>query len=92
MVDYQISKAVKEKHHLYSQYKFTHSDADYAIYVCCQEKSAKASFDKKFWIQNLTAYPKALYGYIRERSKIKPSIGPLEKPDGSLTGDDSIKW
>ena len=30
-----------------------------------------------------------MYGYVRERSKIKPSIGPLEKPDGSLTGDDS---
>jgi len=50
--------------------------------------SAKAGFDKTL-IQNLTTNSKALYGYVRERSTIKPSIGPLEKPDGSLTDDDS---
>ena len=29
----QISKVIKEKQKLYSHYKFTHSDADYAAYV-----------------------------------------------------------
>ena len=50
--------------------------------------SAKAQFDNVL-IQNLTTNPKALYGYVRQKSKVKTSVGPLEKPDGSLTDDDS---
>ena len=48
--------------------------------------SAKTHFDK-ILIQNLTTNPKALYGY--EKSKVKAPVGPLEKPDGTLTDDDS---
>ena len=33
----QISKTIKEKQQLYSHYKFTHSDDDYAAYVVKKE-------------------------------------------------------
>jgi len=47
-------------------------------------KSAKACtrYDKLL-IQNLTSNPKALYGYIRDKNKVKTSI------DGSLTDGDN---
>ena len=50
--------------------------------------SAKAQHDK-ILIQNLTSNPKALYGYVKNRSTVKTSISQLEKPDGSLTNDDN---
>ena len=89
-----IGKAVKDKQYLYSQYKFTHSDIDYASYVSKRNqvksmiKSAKVRYDK-FLIQTLTSNPKALYGYIRDKNKVKTSIGQLEKSDGSLTDGDN---
>ena len=89
----QISKAVKEKQHLYSQYKYTCFDADYASYASKRNQvksmitSAKAQYDE-FLKQNFTSNPKALYGYIRDKSKVKASIGQLVKPDGSVTDGD----
>ena len=50
--------------------------------------SAKAQFDNVL-IQNLTTDPKALYGIVRQKSEVKTLVGSLEKPDGSLTDDDS---
>ena len=85
----QISKAVRDKQHLFSQYKYTHSVADYASYAVKRNQvksisSAKTRHDK-ILIQNLTTNPKALYGYVRDKNKVKTSIGQLEKLDGSLT-------
>ena len=86
----QISKAVKEKQHLFLQYRFTRSEADYASYALKRNQvkslitSAKVQHDKLL-IQNLTSNPKALYGYVRDKSKVKTSIGQLQKPDGLLT-------
>jgi len=50
--------------------------------------SAKVQFDNVL-LQNLTTNPKALYRYVRQKSKVKTTVGPLEKPDGLLTDDDS---
>ena len=50
--------------------------------------TAKVQHDKLL-IQNLTSNPKALYGYVRDKSKVKTSIDQLEKPDGSLTDNES---
>ena len=86
----QISKAVRDKQHLFSQYKYTRSVADYASCAVKRNQvksmisSAKARHDK-ILIQNLTTNPKALYGYVRDKNKVKTSIGQLEKLDGSLT-------
>jgi len=47
--------------------------------------TAKVHHEKAL-IQNLTSNPKALYGYVKSKSKIRASIS---KPDGSLTKNDS---
>ena len=39
-------------------------------------------------MDKLRSNPKALYSYIKSKQKIRPSIGPLQKSDGSLTADD----
>ena len=89
----QISKAVKEKQYLYSQYTFTRSDADYASYALKRNQvkslitTAKAKYDELL-IHNFTCNPKALYGYIRDKSKVKASISQIIKSDGSVTNDD----
>ena len=80
---------------------FTHNisshalhDADYASNVLKRNQvksmitSAKAQYDE-ILIQNFTSNPKALYGYIRDKNKVKTSIGQLEKPDGTLTDGDN---
>ena len=36
-------------------------------------------------ISDLKSNPKRLHKYIRQKQKIKHSIGPLKKPDGSIT-------
>ena len=75
---------------MFLQYRFTRSEADYASYALKRNQvkslitSAKVQHDKLL-IQNLTSNPKALYGYVRDKSKVKTSIGQLEKPDGLLT-------
>ena len=84
----QISKAVKEKQYLYFQYKFTHLDADYASYALIRNQvkslitTAKVKYDESL-IHNFTSNPKALYGYIRDKSKVKASITQIIKSDGS---------
>jgi len=55
---------------------FTRSDADYAVYAAKRNQvkskitSAKAQFDNVL-LQNLTTNPKALYGYVRQKSKLR---------------------
>jgi len=51
--------------------------------ICC-----KAQHEKTL-IQNLTSNPKALYGYIKSKNKIRASISKIVKLDGSLTKSDS---
>ena len=36
-------------------------------------------------ISDFKSNPKRLHKYIRQKQKIEHSIGPLKKPDGSLT-------
>ena len=80
----QIIKAIKEKQYLYSQYKFTCSNADYASYALKRNQvkslitTAKAIYDESL-IHNFTSNPKALYGYIRDKSKVKASISQIIK-------------
>jgi len=80
----QIGKAIKEKRNLHYVSKSIHLDADYAAYASKRNQvkymiiSAKAHHEKTS-IQNLTTNPKALYGYVKSRSKIRTSISKLFK-------------
>jgi len=74
---------------VYSKYESTYLDTDYVAYVTKRNKVknmitfTKVQHDKTL-IQNLSSNPKALYGYVKNGSKVKISISQLEKPDGSL--------
>jgi len=88
-----LSKVVKEKQNLYLQYKFTLSQVDYAKYTSKRNqvkhmiRSAQAQYDESL-IQKLSSNPNALYGYVRDKSKVKSKIGQLERSDGTLTTGD----
>ena len=89
----QLTKAIKEKQNLYSQCKFTRSPLDYAKYVSKRNnvkfsiRSAKVKHDESL-IQKFKSNPKALYGYVRNRSKVRSKISQLEKNNGTLTVND----
>ena len=88
-----LSKAIKAKQLSFTKYKHSKSRSDYATYavkhndVKCKIRSARNSY-KQSLLDNLHSNPKTLYSYIKSKQKIRPSIGPLEKSDGSLTADD----
>ena len=88
-----LSKAIKAKQLSFTKYKHSKSRSDYATYaakrndVKCKIRSARNSYERSL-LDKLRSNPKALYSYIKSKQKIRPSIGPLIKSDGSLTADD----
>jgi len=88
-----LSNAIKAKQLAFTKYKHSKSCTDYPRYatqrnvVKCKIRSARKSYEKLL-LDKLCSNPKALYSYIKSKQKIRPSIGPLEKSDGSLTTDD----
>ena len=48
-------------------------------------RAAQMSYEQSL----LRKFPKAFYSYVKSKQKVKPSIGPLEKCDGSFTTNDS---
>ena len=47
-------------------------------------RSAQALYDKSLMLK-FKSNPNALYGYMRDKSKVKSAVSQLEKADGSLT-------
>ena len=88
-----LSKTIKAKQLSFTKYKHSKSRSNYAIYaakrndVKCKIQSARNSYERSL-LDKLRCNPKALYSYIKSKQKIGPSIGLLEKSDGSLTADD----
>ena len=88
-----IDKAIKAKQQAFAKFKHSKSRSDYANYaakrnnVKCKIRSTRKCFEQSLLVK-LRSNPKALYSYIKSKQKICPSIGPLEKSDGSLTVDD----
>ena len=88
-----LSKAIKAKQLSFTKYKHSKSRSDYATYaakhndVKCKIRSARNSYEQSL-LDKLCSNPKALYSYIKSKQKIRSSIGPLEKSDGSVTADD----
>ena len=50
-------------------------------------RSAQALYDKSLMLK-FKSNPNALYGYMRDKSKVKSTVSQLEKADGSLTTSD----
>jgi len=88
-----LSIAIKAKQLAFTKYKHSKSCTDYAgnatqhNVVKCKIRSARKSYEQSL-LDKLCSNPKALYNYIKSKQKIRSSIGPLEKSDGSLTTDD----
>ena len=86
----QLTKAIKEKQNLCSQYKFTQSPLDYAKYASKRNnvkfiiRSVKVNHDTdESLIQKFKSNSKALYGYVRNKSIVRSKISQLEKNDGA---------
>ncbi|XP_065891034.1 uncharacterized protein [Dysidea avara] len=88
-----ISVAIKAKHSALSRYRRSRSCADYANYktkrniVKCKLRTAQKTYEQSL-LNKFKSNPKAFYSYVKSKQKVKPSIGPLEKTDGSSTTSD----
>ena len=88
-----VSRAIKAKHSLYKRYVRSKPHADYLQYaaqrnlVKSKVRSAQISYERSL-LKNMQSNPKAFYSYVKSKQRIKSSIGPLEKADGSPTIDD----
>ena len=89
----RLAKAIKQKQQLYSTFRHTHLSADYVAYAHKRNevksliRSAQAKYDQHL-IDKLHINPKALYGYMRNKSGLKPRIAQIVKPDGLFMGSD----
>ena len=91
-----IAKAIDLKQQLFSKFRHTHLPSDYVAYAHIRNevksliRAAKAKQDTQL-IEKLHTNPKALYGYMRDKSRLKPRIGQLVRPDGTFTTSDDEK-
>ena len=79
----RLAKAIKQKQQLYSTFRHTHSPLDYVAYthkrkeVKSQIRSEQAKYDQQL-IDRFHTNPKALYGYMRNKSGLKPTYIHIE--------------
>ena len=85
-----IQKEITKKHKAFKQYLSTKSATDLHNYKTQRNKTkqvicnAKTDYESSI-ISAIKTNPKRLHKYIRQRQKVKHTIGSLKKPDGSLT-------
>ena len=85
-----IHKEFKNKQAAFKQYLRTKSNNGLHNYQVKRNKAkdvirkAKTDYESSI-ISDLKSNPKWLHKYIRQKQKIKHSIGPLKNPDGSTT-------
>ena len=87
-----LASDIATKHELYLKYMQISSHADYYNYVIQRSlvksrvRSAQISYED--YLINMTKTNlKALYIYVECKQKVRSSIPPLEKSDGSLTAN-----
>ena len=84
------NKQIKKKQTAFKQYLRTKSENDYRNYQMQRNKAkqviqkAKMEHESSI-ISHLKSNPKRLHKYISQKQKVKHTIGPLKKPDGSIT-------
>ena len=85
-----LASAITMKRKLYLKYIQISSHIDYRNYVTQRNlvksrvRGAQINYEE-FLINKMKTNPKALYSYVKCKQKVKTSIPPLEKSDGSLT-------
>ena len=89
-----VLSTIKVKRKAWFKYKATHCHSDYVTYVSCRNRSteavrkAKYNFEKTL-VDGVASNPKRFWKYVQSKTKIKQSIGSIERTDGTITSDDS---
>ena len=89
----KVSRNVKKKHKLWKKWKEHNEDDDLLRYKKQANKAsklvrrAKKEFENKI-AQNIKKDSKSFYTYVRSKSRVKPSVGPLTDNTGSLVSSE----
>ena len=85
----RVLRTVKRKHMLWKKWKYSNSDDRYSEYKRqCNMASksvrlAKRNFEKSI-ASNIKKDAKSFYAYVKSKSHVKESVGPLKDDTGSL--------
>ena len=88
-----VRKSIKRKHALCKKYRKTKCYRDYEEHKKQSNRTrqtvrkAQAKFEKKL-MEKFKENPKAFYGYVRSKQKVKVGISQLERSEGDLTDTD----
>ena len=88
-----VKKSIRKKHHLFQRYRNTQQYKDYAEYrrqsnaTKKKVRKAQADYERRI-MKEFKNKPKAFYGYVRAKQKVKTGVSQLAKEDGDLTNTD----
>ena len=88
-----VKKSIKKKHHLFQRYRRTQQYTDYAEYrkqsnlTKKKVRKAQAEHERRI-MKAFKNKPKAFYGYVRAKQKVKTGVSQLETEEGELTNTD----
>ena len=88
-----VKKSIRKKHHLFQRYRNTQQYKDYAEYrrqsnaTKKKVRKAQADYERRI-MKEFKNKPKAFYGYVRAKQKVKTGVSQLAKEDGNLTNTD----
>ena len=84
--------AMKYKSRMWLRYRQSKSYNDMVEYKIAQRKAvkeykkAKKQFERKL-AKDIKTNPKSFYAYVRSKSKVKDSVGPLKDSNGNLVSE-----
>ena len=91
-----VKRAAKKKRELYKRYQMTARQEDWEAYRrqrnfttelianCEKERELKLA-------RNFKENPKMLHNFVRNKTKVREKIGPLENPNGEIICDNKVK-
>ena len=90
-----VKKSIRKKHHLFQRYRNTQQYKDYAEYRrqsnATKKKVRKVQADYEKSLGSSKEFknkPKAFYGYVRAKQKVKTGVSQLAIEDSCLTNAD----
>ena len=91
-----VKQAIVKKHTAWNRYQKTRSQKDRDCYRKARNEvtrvvsGAKRDFECKL-ISELSCNPKSFWRYVQSKTKFKPCLSSLEKPDGGMAVSDAEK-
>ena len=89
----KLKKEVQKKHKMWNVYTNCATPDNFARYkqqrnlTTGKIRKARCNYESKI-VASMKEDPKKLHAYIRSQQRVKATVGPLEKEDGSLTQTD----